>query len=158
VLKLRSAEPASSHAYSPELCAPACGSPGKDDEGRRLRRRLPYDEAPRALGSAARAAATVAGGAIHRAGAPALAAPAATLEAVATSPLDRPLPAGADVLDYFELDGRHSFARWLAPWRARIKAGELVSILVSIDSSHALAVARPGPTLPLGERQLELEL
>ena len=74
------------------------------------------------------------------------------------SPLDARLPAGAIVLSYFELDGRHRFDRWLEAWRSRIKAGELVSILVSIDYSHALAVARPGPTLPLGELQLELDL
>ena len=75
-----------------------------------------------------------------------------------SSPLDHRLPAGAIVLDYFELDGRHRFDRWLERWRARVLAGELVSILVSIDYSHAMAVARPGPTRELGDRQLELEL
>lgn len=89
-----------------------------------------------------------AGGAIRS-----LADVAATL---AVMPLDFELPAGAIVLDRRELDGRAG--RWLDRWLERAKAGEPVAILVAIDNSHALAVARPGPTRPLGARQLELEL
>jgi hypothetical protein len=72
--------------------------------------------------------------------------------------LEYPLPSGAIVLDRFELEGRAGFDRWLSRWRPRIVAGELASILVAVDYSHALVVARPGPTLQLGELQLELEL
>jgi hypothetical protein len=71
---------------------------------------------------------------------------------------DFPLPSGAAVLDRVELAGPAGFERWLARWRARALAGEPVSVLVACDWSHALAVARPGPTLPLGQRQLELPL
>jgi hypothetical protein len=74
------------------------------------------------------------------------------------SPFDFELPAGAIVVDRVELGGVRAFARWLERWRSRYVAGELVSILVAVDYSHAIAVVRPGPTRPLGERQLELEL
>jgi len=71
---------------------------------------------------------------------------------------DFPLPLGSIVVDRVEIGGPIAFDRWLSRWRPRVLAGELVSILVATDYSHALVVARPGPTLPLGERQLELEL
>ena len=71
---------------------------------------------------------------------------------------DFPLPLGSIVVDRVELEGEAYFARWLERWRGRVLAGELVSVLVATDYSHCLVVARPGPTLPLGEAQLELEL
>lgn len=72
------------------------------------------------------------------------------------SVIDFPLPAGAIVLDRFNLDEAPYFARWLERWRRRVIAGEPVAILISSNYLHALVVARPGPTRPLGERQLEL--